>query len=405
MKAITINKPPTPSPRVVKPTTPQHTIHGKGTIVRKRFEDGKYYEGEVTGYDTINEYYKIAYTDGDTEEYDNDDMKRYYKAFQRYAKPSRRGTALQTREHDSNFDYRLFPTPKQRVIHRAYATGGTIWDPQLNKMAHYRDLIIHPNPDIQQRWMESGENEFGRLCQGYPPNDIEGLDVIEFIPWDTVPKSKVVTYARYTVAYRPEKDEKYRTRITAGGDRLEYDGDVSTQVSTMETFKILLNSTVSTKGAKMFTGDISNMYLQSSLEEYEYVRFRAELIPPKIIAYYKLTPMIHNGHIYAKVKKAWYGLKQSGRIAHDDLVDHLAKFGYKKARTEGLFVHETRDIAFTLVVDDFAVCYTNKNDADHLIDSIRQKYPFKVDWEAKQYIGINLKWNYDHREVTLSMDG
>jgi hypothetical protein len=28
-----------------------------------------------------------------------------------------------------------------------------------------------------------------------------------------------------------------------------------------------------------------------------------------------------------------------------------------------------------------------------------------VDWEAKQYIGINLKWDYTKREVELSMDG
>jgi hypothetical protein len=46
------------------------------------------------------------------------------------------------------------------------------------------------------------------------------------------------------------------------------------------------------------------------------------------------------------------------------------------------------------VVDDFAIKYTNKEDADHLIECMRMKYPFKVDWEAKQYIGINLKWDY-----------
>jgi hypothetical protein len=42
------------------------------------------------------------------------------------------------------------------------------------------------------------------------------------------------------------------------------------------------------------------------------------MIPPSIIAHYNLTPMIHNGYLYAKIKKAWYGLKQSGKIAHDE---------------------------------------------------------------------------------------
>ena len=80
--------------------------------------------------------------------------------------------------------------------------------------------------------------------------------------------------------------------------------------------------------------------------------------------------------------------------------------GYSKTTTEGLFKHATRDIAFTLVVDDFAIKYTNKADADHLITCIRKRYKkFKVDWEAKQYIGINLKWDHTKHTVELSMDG
>ena len=121
--------------------------------------------------------------------------------------------------------------------------------------------------------------------------------------------------------------------------------------------------------------------------------------------YYHLWGLIHNGHVYAKVKKAWYGLKQSGKIAHDDLVEHLAKAGYIKAKTEGPFVHKTNNIAFTLVADDFACRYDDIQDAEHLITHIQKRYKFKVDWEAKQYIGINLQWNYKTREVELSMDG
>ena len=37
-----------------------------------------------------------------------------------------------------------------------------------------------------------------------------------------------VTYPRYVVAVRPEKSEPYRTRITAGGDRIDYEGNVTT---------------------------------------------------------------------------------------------------------------------------------------------------------------------------------
>ena len=96
----------------------------------------------------------------------------------------------------------------------------------------------------------------------------------------------------------------------------------------METFKILLNSTISTPGAKMFTGGISNMYLNSWLQESEYVKFKVELIPPNIIKHYNLESQIHNRHIYAKINRAWYGLKQSGKIASDNFIEHLGKHSY-----------------------------------------------------------------------------
>ena len=59
------------------------------------------------------------------------------------------------------------------------------------------------------------------------------------------------------------------------------------------------------------------------LPESQYVRFDVKLIPQEIIDYYDLHDKIHNSYVYARVKKAWYGLKEAGKIAHDDLVAHL----------------------------------------------------------------------------------
>ena len=68
------------------------TLEPMGTIVRKRFNDGKFYEGEVTKYDPINNYYTVRFQDGDVEEYDHDEMKRYKKKQQRYSKKQSRPT-------------------------------------------------------------------------------------------------------------------------------------------------------------------------------------------------------------------------------------------------------------------------------------------------------------------------
>ena len=238
-------------PRVGNPKRPTRSnlIFGIGMKVRKKFLDGKYYDGEVVKYDDVNQYYQIKYQDGDMEEFDHNEMKKYYKYHQQ---------------------------------HHGLAAGGNIWDPTLGKMCAYRDLIKHPESKIRTRWLKAGENEFGRLFDGYQPNEVKGMDVLEWIKPEDIPTNKTATYPRFTIADRPEKEERYRCRITAGGDRLTYDGDVSTKTSSMETFKCLLNSVVSTPGARMFTGDISNMYLCSTLPEPEYVKFHPSEIYPQI---------------------------------------------------------------------------------------------------------------------------
>jgi hypothetical protein len=49
----------------------------------------------------------------------------------------------------------------------------------------YKDLINHLDPIIRQTWMESGEDEIGRLFQGF--GDVEGKHVLEFIHKSEIP--------------------------------------------------------------------------------------------------------------------------------------------------------------------------------------------------------------------------
>jgi hypothetical protein len=67
-----------------------------------------------------------------------------------------------------------------------------------------------------------------------------------------------------------------------------------------------------------------------------------------------------------------YGLPQAGRLSQLRLISHLAKHGYHQSpNTPCLFQHETLDVTFCLVVDDFGVRYGKQSDADHLIATLR----------------------------------
>ena len=140
---------------------------------------------------------------------------------------------------------------KEYCEKRHSALAGAVWDDELKKLASYKELVNHSNSVIRDRWTKGGENEFGRLFQGFAPNEIEGLNVLEWIRKDQVLKDKFVTYPRYTASLRPEKvDEPHRVRITAGGNLLQYDGDVTTHTASMETIKAHWNSVVSTTDAR-----------------------------------------------------------------------------------------------------------------------------------------------------------
>jgi hypothetical protein len=53
------------------------------------------------------------------------------------------------------------------------------------------------------------------------------------------------------------------------GNRLEYSGEVATSTADIDTFKILINSTLSTKDDEMMMMDKKNYYLGTPFPRYE----------------------------------------------------------------------------------------------------------------------------------------
>eukprot|EP00957_Ditylum_brightwellii_P133253 10160959-Ditylum_brightwellii.AAC.1 len=69
-----------------------------------------------------------------------------------------------------------------------------------------------------------------------------GTDTIHVIPRDKVPHNKRPTYACFVTAVRLQKKETHRTRITVGGNSINYPGNVKTPTADIETAKLLFNS-------------------------------------------------------------------------------------------------------------------------------------------------------------------
>ena len=132
---------------------------------------------------------------------------------------------------------------------------------------------------------------------------------------------------------RPDKDNPDHTRITIGGNRICYPGDVGTNTASLELFKLLLNSVLSCKGMRFSSINLKNLYLNTPIPDPEYVRIKIRNIPIEFMEEYKLAGTDRDGWIYFKIRQGCYGLPQAGILANDLLRSRLLIEGYYKVES------------------------------------------------------------------------
>ena len=287
-----------------------------------------------------------------------------------------------------------------------------VLDEETGQYLTFRQLMRHPR--LSKIWKPSASNELGRLCQGIGvgPNGqgkrVEGTDTFFVIRYEDIPpeRRQEVTYTSVVCEVRPQKADPNRTRITIGGNRICYPGDVGTPTASLELVKLMLNSVLSRRGARFACFDVSNFYLGTPLDRPEYVRIKISDIPQEFIDEYNLTAFEKDGWVYFEIRKGVYGLPQAGRLANDQLRARLEKEGYyEAATTPGLWRHKWRPIQFTLIVDDFGIEYVGREHAEHLASVLKKYHNITEDWEGTKYAGIDLKWDYVQRTCRLTMEG
>jgi hypothetical protein len=223
----------------------------------------------------------------------------------------------------------ILPTPTPTIHHWA----NSIIDPDTGASMEYRHLI--KSPKHEKDWKRSFANELGRLAQGIGGQE-KGTNTVYFISHDKFPQDrrKDVTYGRICVDYWPQKAEPNRTRLTVGGNLIDYPGDVSTPTAGTTTAKLVINtSTIPTPNARYMCG-----------------------IPDEIFEAYQLEPMLYKDHIYMEIRQGMYGLPQAGILANHLLTKRLEPHIYGQCRhTPGLWKHKWKPILFSLVMDEFGI--------------------------------------------------
>ena len=146
--------------------------------------------------------------------------------------------------------------------------------------------------------------------------------------------------------------------------------------------------------------DLKDFFLALTMGRPEYMRIPWKLIPDDIRAQYNLYDKVHNDHIYVKINKGMYGLKQAAILAYEQLVEHLDNYGYEPViGTSCIFCHRTRRTVFCLCVDNFGVKYFSKDNLDHLLNALQAKYTVTTDMKGEHFCGLTFKWNYEEGYV------
>ena len=131
--------------------------------------------------------------------------------------------------------------------------ANSVLNPITGVLQEFRHLIKGPDKEIWNKYLA---NEFCRLAQGVS-KQIDGTNTMYFIPKEEVPfKTKKGTYQKIVCNIRSSKAETHRTRITVGGNLLDYSRTLTTPTATITTTKCLFNSSVSTPAEKYFLANI-----------------------------------------------------------------------------------------------------------------------------------------------------
>jgi hypothetical protein len=90
-------------------------------------------------------------------------------------------------------------------------------------------------------------------------------------------------------------------------------------------------------------------------------------LPQKIIDKYGLLELAHGGCVYIEIQKGMYDLPQAGILANKLLQRRLD--GYRPTEhTHRLWKHKTR------------INYIGRDNAEHLMASIKKQYAISSDW-------------------------
>ena len=248
-----------------------------------------------------------------------------------------------------------------------------------------RQSLSNDNPATVAQALKSKFSNEWQEAMDAELSAMEALDVFDRVA--KVPHGSRIINSRFVFTIKRDACGgilKFKARLVAQGftqqKDLDYDEVFSATVS-IDSMRAILASMVA-RGWEMRQGDISNAYLNADIDKELYLS-----LPDKSTA---------------RLRKAIYGLKQSGRLWNRELNKFLTEeLKLTRCNTDQC-VYRADDLIILVYVDDIIVCAPSIESIQGVEKQLQSRFPMKDLSELGLMLGISMSYNRKNGDLTLS---
>ena len=247
--------------------------------------------------------------------------------------------------------------------------------------------------------LDSKDGEKSVLKCMSPDFSVRGKDVIPCMMFMKKKMNKVT-----------KKLERWKARLAAGGHmqnpELYPKKDITVPTLDHSSLLVFLSSMMKRKGVKFHSMDFPGAYLSADLETEIYMVINKQNVDILLESKPELKQFVRsNGTIITKIQKALYGLKESGRLFRDKVVNLFDQFGLKEVESNKCIFKKDmpngKTFYICVYVDDVIIATDDEDERLKFLEFCKQSFPeISMNSEdAFSFLGMAIKFDYKKRTI------
>jgi hypothetical protein len=207
-----------------------------------------------------------------------------------------------------------------------------------------------------------------------------------------------------------KKLERWKARLAAGGHmqnpELYPKKDITVPTLDHSALLTFLSSMMKRKGVKFHSMDFPGAYLSADLESEIYMVINKQNTDILLEAKPELKEFVRdNGTIITKIQKALYGLKESGKLFRDKIVNLFDEFGLKELESNKCIFRKIlpdgKTFYICVYVDDVIIATDDDNERLAFLEHCKKSFPEITmnSEDAFSFLGMAIQFDYKKRLI------